>query len=255
MTVATTTSTHVRIDASGVYYRQLNEQIRAAIAAGATHVTLDNVLGQRYIGCGLRNKGVTIEINGTPGQDLAAFMDGPEIIVHGNGQDGVCNTQTSGTVVIHGSAGDVLAHGLRGGCIYIRGNAGYRCCIHMKQFAEPVPVAVIGGTLGDYAGEYMAGGALMVLGLDRAPGAPLVGRLLGTGMHNGALYLRGDVADYQMGKEISRRPLDDKDRQRLETYVGEFARYFGMNAREILAQPFTKFLATSVRPYGRMYVY
>jgi glutamate synthase domain-containing protein 3 len=253
--MTTATNNEVTIDAQGVYYRQLNERVRAAIAAGAERIVLNNVCGQRYIGCGLRSKGVTIEIHGTPGQDLAAFMDGPTIHVYANAQDGVANTQTSGRIVIHGSAGDVTAHSLRGGEVYVRGNVGYRCGIHMKEYTEPVPVVVVGNVAGDYAGEYMAGGVLIILGLDRTDGQSLCGRLLGTGMHNGVIYLRGDIADHQMGREIGRTPITDADRQRLETYLGRFAEHFALDPADILNHPFTKFSATSLRPYGKMYVY
>lgn len=256
----------VSIDAAGVYYRDLNEQVRSALAGKARRVVLENVCGQRYIGCGLRDKDALIEITGTPGNDMAAFMDGPTLLVHGNAQDGVGNTMTSGRIVVHGHAGDVLAHSLRGGEIYIRGNAGYRAAIHMKQYTEPVPVVVVGGALGDYAGEYMAGGILVVLGLElgdngdaspaiKATKGPLVGRLLGTGMHNGAIYIRGNVQDHQMGKEIGRVPIDGRDQERLAQIVGQFAKHFGLDAHAILAGPFTKFTATSARPYGKLYVY
>jgi glutamate synthase domain-containing protein 3 len=268
------------IDAAGVYYRPLNEAIRRAVAAGATKVVVRNVCGQRYIGDGLR-KPVQIELFGTPGNDLAMFMDGPSVCVHGNGQDGVGNTMTSGQVVIDGSAGDLLAHSLRGGQIFVRGSAGYRCAIHMKQYTEPVPAVVIGGTVGDYAGEYMAGGVLIVLGLDigwhggavgshapigtngwsgmaanRAAMPPsLTGQFLGTGMHGGVIYLRGDIRDDQLGKEISRVPLEHADLERLKMHVGLFASHFGLDAAEILGVNFTKLCATSTRPYGRLYVY
>jgi glutamate synthase domain-containing protein 3 len=242
------------IDAAGVYYRAMNEQVRAAIAQGAKRVVLRNVCGQRYIGGGLRQD-VTIEIHGTPGNDLAVFMDGPTIIVHANGQDGVGNTMTQGQIILHGCAGDLLAHSLRGGRIFVRDGAGYRVGIHMKQYHEPVPAVVIGGCVGDYAAEYMAGGVLVVLGLSREEGRGLAGNYLGTGMHGGAIYLRGDIRDDQMGKEISRVPLDDADRTRLETLVGQYAAHFGMNASEILSAAFVKLAATSTRPYGRLYVY
>ncbi len=244
----------VEIDAAGLHYRQLNERIRRAAAEGAARVVVRNVCGQRYIGTGMQ-KAAVIDLFGTPGNDLAAFMDGPRIIVHGNAQDGAGNTMSSGEVVVHGSAGDVLAHSLRGGSIFVRGSAGYRCAIHMKQYTEPVPVVVVGGGVGDYAGEYMAGGVLVVLGLDCPQGAPVAGRYMGTGMHNGAMYLRGDVQDHQMGAEISRAEIDEADRARLAEAVGRFAKHFGLAAREILEAPFTKFTATSARPYGRLYVY
>ncbi len=244
----------ITIDAANMGYRDLNDRIRRAADDGFEKIMLTGVCGQRYIGDGIcRN--VKIDIAGIPGNDLGMFMNGPEIFVHGNGQDGVGNTMTNGEIAIDGFVGDVLAHSFRGGRIYVRGSAGYRCAIHMKEYAEPVPAVVIGGTAGAYAGEYMAGGVLIILGLDREKGKPLTGRYLGTGMHAGAIYLRGDVEDRYMGAEISRVEMNDKDRQRLEQHVGRFAELFGLNAKKILDAKFTKFLATSKRPYGKLYVY
>ena len=59
------------IDAAGVYYRELNQQLREAVAGGATRIELRNVQGQRYIGTDL-GKPVEIEIYGTPGNDCAS---------------------------------------------------------------------------------------------------------------------------------------------------------------------------------------
>ena len=44
------------LDAGGIYYRQLNEQIREAVANGATHIVLNNVNGQRYIADAMQTK-------------------------------------------------------------------------------------------------------------------------------------------------------------------------------------------------------
>ena len=76
-----------KIDAKGVFYRELNAKLRDAVANGTERIELQNVYGQRYIGTDL-DKPVEIEIFGIPGNDLGAFMDGPRIIVHGNAQDG-----------------------------------------------------------------------------------------------------------------------------------------------------------------------
>jgi glutamate synthase domain-containing protein 3 len=96
----TTDGDTVSIDATGVYYRQLNEAIRAAFDAGACTVRVAGVNGQRYIGTGIRGADRTIEVEGTPGNDLAMFMDGPTVVVHGNAQDGVGNTMNAGTVYV-----------------------------------------------------------------------------------------------------------------------------------------------------------
>ena len=72
------------LDVQSIYYKQVNAAIRAAFADGVKKVVLENVNGQRYIGTGIKGKDLTIEVHGTPGQDLAMFMDGPTVEVFGN---------------------------------------------------------------------------------------------------------------------------------------------------------------------------
>ncbi|MFC1954802.1 hypothetical protein ACFLVZ_03165, partial [Chloroflexota bacterium] len=72
----------IKIDATGVYYRELNANLRKAASNGIRKIGLHNVCGQRYIGTNL-DKPVGIEIYGTPGNDLGAFMNGSRIVVHG----------------------------------------------------------------------------------------------------------------------------------------------------------------------------
>ena len=159
----------MRIDAAGLHYRRLNEMVREAVRDGAAEILLDNVNGQRYIGCGLKSD-VRITIEGVPGNDLAAFMDGLSITVMNNAQDGVGNTMNSGRVVIHGDAGDILGYSMRGGVILVKGDVGYRVGIHMKSYEDAVPVIVVGGRARDFLGEYMAGWVLVGLGLKDAGG-------------------------------------------------------------------------------------
>jgi len=88
----------LELDAQGVYYRELNARLRQLLDQGGySRVVIRNVCGQRYIGTGLRQP-VRIEIEGTPGNDLGAFMDGPSIVVHGNAQDACGNTLNAGEV-------------------------------------------------------------------------------------------------------------------------------------------------------------
>src|ERR1035437_8831879 len=163
---STTVGEVTTIDADGIYYRNMNEAVRAAFAAGSKTVVLQHVNGQRYIGTGISGAEKRIEINGTPGNDLATFMDGPTVIVNANAQDGVGNTMNAGKVIIHGDAGDVLGYGMRGGHVLIKGDVGYRVGIHMKAFESLVPVMVCGGKARDFFGEYMAGGILVLLGMN-----------------------------------------------------------------------------------------
>jgi glutamate synthase domain-containing protein 3 len=244
----------LKIDATGVYYRELNARLRDAVMKGAQKIELHNVYGQRYIGTNL-GKMVEIEIFGTPGNDLGAFMDGPRIIVHGNAQDGCGNTMNSGEIIVHGHAGDILGLSARGGKIFVREDVGYRAGIHMKEYKEKKPVLVIGGTAQDFLGEYMAGGVLIILGLTLGQGESYKARFIGTGMHGGVIYLSGSVNDFQLGKEVGVAKLGEADYPVLEKFVNEFAIYFGYDAKELLKRNFTKLYPRWLRPYGTLYAY
>ena len=243
-----------KIDATGVYYRELNVRLRKVVSNGVQRIELNNVYGQRYIGTDL-NKPVEIEIFGTPGNDLGAFMNGPRITIRGNAQDGCGNTMNSGEIIVHGRAGDIAGLSARGGKIFIREDVGYRAGIHMKEYQDKKPVLVIGGTAQDFLGEYMAGGILILLGLHLAEGEYHKARFIGVGMHGGVIYLRGSVEDYQLGKEVGIAELEKEDRQILKKLVGEFASHFGYDAEEILKHKFTKLFPLWRRPYGRLYAY
>jgi glutamate synthase domain-containing protein 3 len=244
----------VKIDAYGISHRELNAKLREAVCNGTQKIELKNVYGQRYIGTDL-NKPVEIEIFGVPGNDLGAFMDGPRIIVRGNAQDGCGNTMNNGEIIIHGHAGDIIGLSARGGKIFIRDDVGYRAGIHMKEYQDKKPVLVIGGTAQDFFGEYMAGGIVILLGLNLKEGEHHKAKFIGTGMHGGVIYLRGTVDDYQLGKEVGVAELDEKDYQTLQEIVGEFASHFGYNAEEILKQKFSKLFPRWLRPYGKLYAY
>jgi glutamate synthase domain-containing protein 3 len=244
----------VNIDASGVYYKELNTRLRESVASGTTKIELRNVYGQRYIGTNL-NKPVEIEIYGTPGNDLGAFMNGPRITVHGNAQDGCGNTMNEGEIIVHGHTGDTVGLSARGGKIFIRDDVGYRAGIHMKEYKEKKPVIVIGGTAQDFVGEYMAGGVLIMLGMNLGEGKSHGAKYIGTGMHGGVIYVHGNIQDYQLGKEVGVTDLTEKDYDTLREYVAEFADRFGYNAGDILNNKFIKLYPRWLRPYGRLYAY
>ncbi|RNC69045.1 MAG: hypothetical protein ED859_08695 [Desulfuromonadales bacterium] len=243
----------MKIDAQGLYYRDLNQKIREAVAGGATEIVLDNINGQYFIGDGI-NKPVTIIINGVPGNDLAAFMNGATIIVNDNGQDNIGNTMNAGKVIVHGHAGDVLGYGMRGGRVHIRKDVGYRVGIHMKSYNENKPVLIAGGKAGDFFGEYMAGGVLVLLGMfTDEPEKPLHGYRFGTGMHGGTIYVRGAVDEGKLSREVGVFELTDDDRMELEGYLKDYCNDFGIDYAEVAKEQFVKILPRSKRPYGNLY--
>lgn len=243
----------MRLDARGMHYRELNDRIHAAVAKGVRDIDLDNVHGQRYIGAGF-GVGIRLTVNGVPGNDLGAFMNGAEIIVNGNAQDGVGNTMNDGKIVIHGGAGDVTGYAMRGGRVYLKGDAGYRAGIHMKAYMDRFPVVVIGGTAKDYLGEYMAGGVLIVLGMGGRRPSP-VGDYAGTGMHGGVIYIRGAVEPHQVGREVGIEYVREDDWRIIEGILAGYCAHFRLDTSLFRMDQFIRLVPRSTRPYGKLYAY
>ncbi|MGB9915422.1 MAG: hypothetical protein ACPLIG_07890 [Candidatus Bathyarchaeales archaeon] len=239
-----------KIDAGGLYYRELNSLLRAVSRNGAERIEVRNVCGQRYLGTDL-DAAVQIDIYGTPGNDLGAFMNGPKIVVHGNVQDGCGNTMNAGQIIVHGNAGDITGHSMRGGKIFVRGNVGYRVGIHMKEFQNKKPQLIIGGTAQDFLGEYMAGGMILILGLDLREGEFCKARFVGTGMHGGVIYERGNIL--KPSKETRVMQVGKRDLRIIDALVKEFCAYFDADYEAIMKATFYKIVPVSKRPYGKLY--
>jgi glutamate synthase domain-containing protein 3 len=239
------------IDALNMPYRDLNSLI-SETAEIDKDITLNNVYGQRYIGRGL-SKQVKIKICGTPGNDMAAYMDGAELEIFGNAQDAVGNTMNDGKIIIHGSCGDTAGYAMRGGEIYVKGNVGYRVGIHMKEYKDMKPVIVVGGRAGDFLGEYMAGGAIILIGIDMGKDESLSGRFCGTGIHGGAIYLNCQTEKYKLGKEAVKVKLEDEDKLFLQKHIDAYSKHFKRDLGRIKPESFTKYCAVNKNPYKNMY--
>lgn len=237
------------IDAKGKDYRTLNKEIRESVSNGVNYITIKNVLGQRFIGDGIKNRTLRVSLFGVAGGDLGAFMDGPTIYVGGNAEHAPGNTMSSGTIIIDGDAGDCVGHSMRGGKIFVKGNVGYRVGIHMKQFQERFPTIVIGGSAYSFLGEYMAGGIIVVLGRDREKA---VGSYVGTGIHGGTIYVAGEVDDNDLGVAAAKKEFTDDDRAIVAKLIDEYNDYFATNV-SIDDLTFTKIQPTSKRPFSNLY--
>ena len=234
------------IDAAGLDYIELNKQVQNA----PHEVCINNCLGQRFIASGLKDK--EIVINGTPGNALGAYLDGASITVNGNAQDAAGDTMNEGRIVIHGNIGDTAGYAMRGGEIYVRGNAGYRTGIHMKAYADKLPVMVIGGCCGSFLGEYQAGGLIIVLG--RNTDEPIVGNFCGTGMHGGRIYLRCSELNFRLPKQVKAADATPEDMAYIEKYVRQYAQYFQADAEELLSAHYFVLTPNSANPYKQLYV-
>jgi glutamate synthase domain-containing protein 3 len=240
-----------KIDAEGMYYKDLNSLLRLISSNGAERIEIHNVCGQRYLGTDLETT-KQIDIYGTPGNDLGAFMNGPRITVHGNAQDACGNTMNDGQIVINGEAGDLTGHSMRGGKIFVRDDVGYRVGIHMKEYKRKVPTIVIGGAAGDFLAEYMAGGVVLILGLTLAECEKCKARFVGTGMHGGVIYERGDILDVGKGTKLMK--VGKRDMRVIEGLVKEYCEHFGADYEKIMkSSKFRKIMPVSKRPYGNLY--
>lgn len=237
------------INAKGLDFRTLNAKVRESVAKGYTNITLINVLGQRFIADGIKNKDLRITINGVPGGDLGAFMDGPQIRVNGNADHAPGNTMTNGAIVIDGSAGDCVGHSMRGGTIIVKENVGYRVGIHMKQYQDQYPKIVIGGAARSFLGEYMAGGIILVLGRgeDKA-----VDDYIGTGIHGGTIYIAGEIEERQLGIAASIRAFNEEDELVVKGLVDQYNANFGTDV-DVSSITFTKIQPISARPFSGLY--
>lgn len=242
------------IDATSLNTRQLNHKLREIAALNPSSIEIKNVCGQRYIGTDI-NKQIKIEIYGTPGNDLGAFLNGPRIVVYGNAQDGIGNTMDSGEIIIHGYAGDIVGLSARGGKIFIRDSVGYRAGIHMKEYNDKKPILVIGDTAQDFLAEYLAGGIILLLGHSLKENDTYNIKYVGTGMHGGVIYIRGNIEDYKLSREVDRVPLQEEDYKLLEQLITEYCTHFNFDKNSLLKRQFTKLVPNSLRPYGNLYAY
>ena len=93
----------LKINAEEMHYKDLNCLLRSRVKnKDIEKIESHNVCGQRYIGTDL-DSDIQIDVYGTPGNDLGAFMSGPKLTIHGNAQDASGNTMNEGKMVIHGA--------------------------------------------------------------------------------------------------------------------------------------------------------
>ncbi|MDR2699883.1 MAG: glutamate synthase [Nitrososphaerota archaeon] len=236
----------MNISAKDLDFKKLNEQIKEA----TEDVYITDCYGQRFIGSGLKEKKITI--NGTPGNALGAYLDGGVITIKGNAQDAVGDTMNDGKIIIHGNAGDALGYAMRGGSIFVRDDAGYRTGIHMKEYKDKKPTIIIGGKVGSFLGEYIAGGLIVVLGISTEDIVP-IGNFTGTGMHGGKIFIKTDKELIGLPAQVTAEIASKEDLIEIKPYISEFAEYFNMNSQSLLKGQFYVLKPNAKNPYKQLY--
>jgi glutamate synthase domain-containing protein 3 len=237
------------IDAAGKYFKELNEEVRAS---ADPEITLENCLGQRYIGAGVSGK--RILIRGIPGNGLGCYLNGGAIRVQGNAQDQTGDTMNAGDIFVEGSSGDGTGYAMRGGRIFIRGNAGYRVGIHMKAYREHQPLIIVGGETGSFLGEYQAGGTIIVLGLSGTGEAP-VGNLCCAGMHGGRMFLRCGRLPGDLPAQVSAAEASPEDMASIDGCLTDFCGAFGIPKETAVSGKFYLITPNTNNPYRALYTF
>ena len=120
-------------------------------------------------------------------------MNGPKIVVHGNAQDGSGNTMNEGQIIIHGHAGDVTGQlDERRKNLYPRLRWLPRWHTHERVPTENPPNShrahgrrLLSRVHGRRNNGY--------LGLNLKEGEKCNAKFVGTGMHGGVIYERGEI--------------------------------------------------------------
>jgi glutamate synthase (NADPH/NADH) large chain len=198
--------------------------VRIALPVRNIHRTVGTMLGheltKRYGGAGLPDGTIDVTLTGSAGQSFGAFLPrGITLRLFGDANDYLGKGLSGGCVVVRpelGSAvpaernvvaGNVLLYGATSGEAYVRGLVGERFAVRNSG-----AIAVVEG-VGDHACEYMTGGTVIVLGD--------AGRNFAAGMSGGVAYVL-DLRPVRVNPElVDLQPVDDADRELLQTLVGK----------------------------------
>ena len=194
--------------------RVLEEKVQAMVLQGHRRIEL-TAFGQHGIGGRLWKAGeetVSITIEGSPGQRIGSMgFPNTFIEVAGPASDDVGWLNAGAQIVVHGNAGNGVGNAMAQGKIFIGGNIGARGMTmtkHNPRF-EPPQLWVL-GSVGDYFGEFMAGGIAVVCGLNPQNPENVLGYRPFVGMVGGKVYFRGRHRGYSQ-PDAKLVPLTDAD--------------------------------------------
>lgn len=194
--------------------RILEENIQDAVSKGHRNIQVSG-FGQHGIGGRLWAAGdepVNIRITGQSGQRAGSLgFPNTSIEIMGPASDDVGWLNAGAKIVVHGHASNGLANGMAQGKVYVGGNIGARGMTMTKRNPrfEPPEVWVL-GSVGDYFGEFMAGGVAVICGIDAQTPDNILGYRPLVGMVGGKAFFHGPHKGYSTAdaKEI---PISDAD--------------------------------------------
>jgi NADPH-dependent glutamate synthase beta subunit-like oxidoreductase/glutamate synthase domain-containing protein 3/NAD-dependent dihydropyrimidine dehydrogenase PreA subunit len=184
-----------KVDGIRLDSRILEEQIQSAVTDGHRHLEI-NAFGQHGIGGRLwkaENESVSIKITGHPGQRVGSMgFPNTHIEILGPASDDVGWLNAGARIVVHGNAANGTANAMAQGKIFVAGNIGARGMTmtkHNPRFG--CPELWVLGSVGDYFGEFMAGGIAVICGYDAQNPTNILGYRPFVGMVGGKVFFRG----------------------------------------------------------------
>ena len=199
---------------------------------------LSNEVSKVWEEKGLPEDTINIQLNGSAGQSLAAWLvKGITIELEGDANDYVGKGLSGGKLIIYPPKessfkshenillGNVALYGATGGEAYFRGIAAERFCVRNSG----AKVVVEG--IGDHGCEYMTGGRAVILGK--------TGRNFGAGMSGGIAYVYNPKQDFESLCNSSTFDLEnleiEEDINELKTLIKNHHKYTGSKiAKDIL---------------------
>ncbi len=218
-------------DGQRIDSRIMEETIQEAVALGKRYLVV-KAYGQHGIGGRLwraGNEPVYIKIDGHPGQRVGAMGFANTFIeVMGPASDDVGWLNAGAQIVVHGNASNGVANAMAQGKIFIAGNVGARAMTMTKRNPrfDPPELWVL-GSVGDYFGEFMAGGIAVICGYNPQRPDNVLGYRPLVGMVGGRVFFRGPHRGYSQADAIQ-VPIDDEQwtwlRQHLATFLEKINR-------------------------------
>lgn len=205
MTAATGQGTTVEIVATDRAIRDINREIRAALADGSKVVVRDPA-ARHSLGVALLTPG-EVEFDGSVGYYCGGMGDGATIRIRGSAGWGVAEGQLSGTVIVDGNAGNSAAASIRGGTVVVRGDCAARAGVSMKGGR-----LLVAGNVGYMTGFMMQKGYIAIAGD--------AGDALADSMYQGTVYVVGEIAS--LGNDTVVEPASEEDQAMLEAAFAEY---------------------------------
>lgn len=211
---------------------------------------LSNEVAKRYGQKGLPDDTIRIELTGSAGQSLGAFLShGITIDLEGDANDYVGKGLSGGRMGIYPPAessftaheniliGNVCLYGATGGEAFFRGRAAERFCVR-NSGAHTVIEGV-----GDHGCEYMTGGRVVVLGP--------TGRNFAAGMSGGIAYIWDREGDFNLNCNLATVDLesitDSEEEADVKSLIERHVEFTGSVVGSQALQNWSEFLSQCVK--------